>query len=74
MQTAGKLLILVGVLAVILGALMLVFDRIPILGKLPGDINIKRGPYQIIFPLTSSILLSLLLSLLIWVVTRFRGK
>lgn len=74
MQVFGKALILFGILAVLLGMLLQFSDRIPFLGKLPGDITLKRDNFQIYIPITTSVLISLVLSVAFWLVTRFRGK
>ena len=57
----GKLLVVVGLLIAVLGVLMLL--GLPI-GRLPGDISYRRGNTTFYFPLTTSILLSVLLTLL----------
>lgn len=74
MQGAGKVLVLAGVVLVIVGALLMFSDRIPLLGKLPGDIIIKRENFQIVLPLATSLLLSVLLNVLMWAVLQVRGK
>jgi hypothetical protein len=74
MQMLGKWLILFGSVAVLLGVLLLMSDRIPFLGKLPGDISIKRENVQLYIPLTTSLVLSLLVTGLFWIVSRYRGK
>lgn len=63
----GKLLILLGVLLVILGAFIVAGKEIPIfsrLGKLPGDIRIEKEGFSFYFPLTTCILISGILTLL----------
>ncbi len=60
----GKLLVLLGVFIILMGLLLMVGDKIPWLGRLPGDILIKREKFTFYFPLTTSILISLLLTLL----------
>jgi len=60
----GKMLIFFGCLMAALGVLLLFSDKIPWLGRLPGDISIKRENFSFYFPLTTCILLSLLLSLI----------
>ena len=74
MQVLGKALILFGILAVLLGVLLQFSDRIPFLGKLPGDITLKRGNFQIYIPITTSVIISLLVSVLYWLLSRYRGK
>jgi hypothetical protein len=64
MDSLGKMLILVGVVLALLGGLLLVAGKIPYLGRLPGDIVIRRENWSVYFPLTTSILISILLTLL----------
>ena len=67
----GRILIVIGLSLAALGLLLtLTKGSIPI-GHLPGDIVIKRDNFSFYFPITTSILLSLLLSLIIWLVYRF---
>ncbi len=61
----GKVLILLGVLLTVMGLLFVVGEKIPWLGKLPGDLLIKRDRVTIYIPFTTSILISILLSLLL---------
>ena len=74
-STFGKILIGIGFGIVALGVLLIVVDRIPGLGsafswfgKLPGDISIKRDNVSFYFPIATSIVLSILLSLLFYLV------
>ncbi|HBR52333.1 MAG TPA: DUF2905 domain-containing protein [Nitrospira sp.] len=73
--TLGKILIGMGFGIVALGVVLVALDRIPgfgnslsWLGKLPGDISIKRENVSFYFPIATSILLSVLLSLLFYIV------
>ncbi|MHC9064622.1 DUF2905 domain-containing protein [Nitrospira sp. CMX1] len=73
--TIGKIFIGVGLGIVALGVLLIALDRIPglgsslsWLGKLPGDISIKRENVSFYFPVATSILLSVLLSLIFCIV------
>ena len=63
-----------GVVLVAAGALFLFSDKIPFLGKLPGDMTFKRGNIQVFIPITTSIVLSILLSAILWILSHFRGK
>ncbi len=65
----GKMLILLGVLIIAIGFLLLVGEKIPWVGKLPGDIMIKRENFTFYFPITTCIILSIILTL---VFTLFR--
>ena len=60
----GKMLILLGIFIILIGVLLLIGDRIPWLGRLPGDIIIKRKNFTFYFPLATSILISIILTLL----------
>jgi len=67
MSGMGKILIVIGCLMVALGVILVFSDKIPWLGRLPGDIFIKRENFSFYFPLTTCILISLLLSLIFYV-------
>ena len=66
----GKLLMFFGAILVILGAACILAGKIPWLGRLPGDIYIRRRNVTVFFPLTTSILLSVVLSLLVYFFSR----
>jgi hypothetical protein len=61
----GKILIIVGLLFTLVGALFLAFQRFPFLGHLPGDFSFKKGNFQFYFPCGTSILISIFLSILL---------
>jgi hypothetical protein len=60
----GKVLIILGVVIAGIGAVLILGDKIPWIGKLPGDIYIKRERFTFYFPLMTSIIISLILTLL----------
>ena len=64
-ESPGRLLLLFGVVLVLLGGLLLLAGKLPFLGRLPGDIVIERKNFTFHFPLATSILLSILLTLLL---------
>ena len=74
MPLLGKGLVVLGSLIVLLGVVLMFYDRIPFLGKLPGDISIKRENFELHVPITTSIILSILLSLIVWVISQFKGR
>lgn len=69
-QYIGKFLVLLGLIVVALGGLLLISGKIPWIGKLPGDIMIHRRNFTFYFPLATSILLSLILTLIFWLIGR----
>ncbi len=74
MQAAGKALVMLGAVLILVGGALILFNKIPLLGKLPGDIHISREHFQLFIPITSSILISVILSLVLWLIFHFRGK
>jgi hypothetical protein len=62
----GKLLIIVGIACIIGGILVIYLPKIPFLGKLPGDIRVEKENFKFYFPITTSIIISILLSLLLY--------
>jgi len=64
-DSLGRLLILFGVVLAVVGGLLLVVGKVPFLGRLPGDIVIRRENWGFYFPLTTSIVISVVLSLLL---------
>jgi hypothetical protein len=59
-----------GLVLIVVGLLISFAGRIPWLGRLPGDVYIKKENFSFFFPLTTSILLSALLSLIFWIFRR----
>lgn len=70
MEQIGKLLMFVGISILALGAILWLGGRLPGIGKLPGDIIIKRGNFTFYFPLATSILLSVILSVILALLRR----
>jgi hypothetical protein len=65
----SKLLILIGIFCIALGLLWPLLAKLG-LGSLPGDIRIERKGYTFYFPLTSSIIVSIVVSLILWIFRR----
>ncbi len=63
----GKMLILIGVLIIVIGLLFIVGEKIPWIGRLPGDIIIKKEKFSFYFPITTCIIISIILTLLFWI-------
>ncbi|MDP2921532.1 MAG: DUF2905 domain-containing protein [Candidatus Omnitrophota bacterium] len=70
MENLGKLLIFAGMGLIVLGILFTFGSRIPWLGRLPGDIYIKKENFTFYFPLATSILLSIALSIIMLFIYR----
>jgi hypothetical protein len=65
-MSLGKWLVLIGAILIVVGVIVMLAGKIPFLGRLPGDISIKKGNFSFFFPLTSSILISIVVSILLW--------
>lgn len=74
MADLGKILLCFGLVMIVLGGILLLAGnsagKVPWLGRLPGDISIERQHWRFYFPLGTSILLSVVLSLLFWLFSR----
>lgn len=66
LQPLGKLLIFSGVILLIIGILFTFWDKIPFIGKLPGDIIWKGKNFTFYFPIVTSILLSIIISIILY--------
>lgn len=66
MAGLGKSLIILGIIIFAFGIIIVFVGKIPWLGRLPGDIHIKRDNFIFYFPLVTCILLSVLISLIFW--------
>ncbi|NJD69651.1 MAG: DUF2905 domain-containing protein [Candidatus Methylomirabilota bacterium] len=64
LDSLARMLILFGLVVAAIGGLLLFMGKIPFIGRLPGDIYIQRKNFSFYFPLTTSILLSILLTIL----------
>ncbi|MCS7281185.1 MAG: DUF2905 domain-containing protein [Desulfobacterota bacterium] len=66
----GKILIFAGLMLVLLGIIFALGEKIPYIGKLPGDIHIKKERFSFYFPLTTSLLISLILTIIFSILKR----
>ncbi|MGD0711840.1 MAG: DUF2905 domain-containing protein [Bacteroidales bacterium] len=74
MQSIGKIIVIAGIIIIVIGLIIWLFgDKFNWLGNLPGDIKIKRDNFSFYMPLASTILISMVLSLIIWLVRKFIG-
>ena len=66
----GKILIFFGIIMIVVGGLFLFGSKIPFIGRLPGDIAIQKKNFSFYFPITTSIIVSIILSFLMWLFSR----
>jgi len=72
MGELARVMILIGTVLIVIGLVMLVVPRMPFLGKLPGDILIKKERFTFYFPLATSIVISIIISLILYLINKFR--
>jgi hypothetical protein len=69
-DSLARVLILVGVVLALLGGLLLFVGKVPFLGRLPGDIVIRRENWSLYVPLTTSLVISIVLTVLVALFSR----
>ncbi len=72
MTSLGRMLIIIGIIAIVLGVILVYSDYLSFLkiGRLPGDISVKRGNFSFYFPITTCLVLSALLSLILYLLRK----
>jgi hypothetical protein len=66
----GKVLIIIGGIIIVIGLLMMFGNKIPYIGRLPGDIIIRKKNFTFYFPITTLIILNLILLLISWLMRK----
>ncbi|HIJ60538.1 MAG TPA: DUF2905 domain-containing protein [Nitrospirae bacterium] len=69
-ENIGKILIITGFVIIAIGALLILSGKISWFGRLPGDILIQRKNFTFYFPIATSIILSILLTFILWLFFR----
>jgi hypothetical protein len=70
MSSLGRLFLIFGLVLAVFGGLLMLSGKIPWLGRLPGDLYIQKKGFSFYFPLTTSIILSIILSLVLMILRR----
>lgn len=74
LEWVGRILIIIGGIILVAGIVLIFSPHIPFLGKLPGDIFIKKENYSFYFPLVTFLILSIVLTIIINVILYFLNK
>ena len=74
MEGLGKILLIAGAIIIVIGLVLIFAPNIPYLGKLPGDIIIKKDGGSFYFPIVTGILISIVLTIIINVILRLINK
>jgi hypothetical protein len=70
MAPIGKSLVFAGIAIIFVGLLLWGFSSVPLIGKLPGDINIRRGSFTFYFPIVTCILISIIATIFLSLMRR----
>ena len=70
LSSLGKVFIIIGVVIAGIGIILVLTPKVPWLGKLPGDILIKKDNFRFYFPVTTCIIISIILTLLFYLFKR----
>jgi len=68
----GRFVIITGLILIGLGLILLLSEKLPYIGRLPGDIIIRKKNFTFYFPLMTGLILSLILSLILYIIGRLR--
>jgi len=74
-QQFGRILLITGAAAIIIGLILIYGEKFPLLkslGRLPGDIRIKRDNFSFYFPLTTCIILSILATIILRIISKLK--
>ncbi|MBN2366388.1 MAG: DUF2905 domain-containing protein [Calditrichaeota bacterium] len=69
-QTLGKILVILGIFITIIGLVLFLGHKIPLIGRLPGDILIQRKNFTFYFPVTTLIIINLIILLIVYLVKK----
>ncbi|MFA6924834.1 MAG: DUF2905 domain-containing protein [Bacteroidales bacterium] len=71
MQNTGKTIIIIGIIIIVIGLIVYFFgNKLNWFGNLPGDIKIKKENFSLYFPITTMVLISIILSLILWLIKK----
>lgn len=66
----GRMLVIIGIIIILFGFILIFAGKIPLMGRLPGDIAIKKGNVIFYFPLVTCIIISLIVTLILYLLRR----
>ncbi len=70
LQNLGKILVFMGIFIAVVGALLIFGNKIPLVGRLPGDILIQKKNFTFYFPITTLVIINLIILLVIYLVKK----
>lgn len=67
-QDLGRIIVTFGIILVVVGILLLIFGKLPFIGRLPGDILVKRENFTFYAPIATSVIISIVLTVLLTII------
>lgn len=75
MQQAGKIIIVAGIIIILIGLIFYFFgNHLKFIGKLPGDIRVQKENFSFYFPVVTCLLISALITIVLWLIRYFSNK
>jgi hypothetical protein len=74
MEGLGKILLIVGSIIIIMGLILVFSNHIPFIGKMPGDIFVRKDGFSFYFPIVTLLILSILITIIVNVILHFLNK
>jgi len=74
LENLGRFLILAGIFIAILGLVLAFANKVPFLGRLPGDIFVQKGSFQFYFPIVTGLVISLALTIIVNIIIRLFSR
>ena len=72
LQDLGRIIIIFGIVLIVLGAALWLFGKLPFIGKLPGDILVQKPNFTFYAPITTAIIISIVLSILLTIFSNIK--
>lgn len=72
LQDLGRIIIIFGIVLIVLGAVLWFFGKLPFIGKLPGDILVQKPNFTFYAPITTAIIISIVLSILLTIFSNIK--
>ena len=72
LQDLGRIIIIFGIVLIVLGAALWLFGQLPFIGKLPGDILVQKPNFTFYAPITTAIIISIVLSILLTIFSNIK--
>ncbi|VAV84802.1 hypothetical protein MNBD_DELTA01-1887 [hydrothermal vent metagenome] len=70
MAATGKFIFIIGIILAAVGLVLIYGPKVPLIGRLPGDVFIKKGNFTFYFPLATSVIISIIVTFILYLISR----